>query len=222
MASYGDWVSANIWKARGSLFLAAFFTPGQAIGEDRSGNWRQPKWSRAARTIYSKWRKSAWQNSTTFTYWSILRRKRTVTPELRKIWLPALPSITRVKCPAPQNLNRGKLKLPLHFHPKRKPMRLKHIWKRIAEDLSPTATSENYNPTRWKWVKTSKTAVFYNFYRIRGGLDPLSNPPQTKSWVCKTLYYPFLISANLCPHDRNNFRCSSQLSGIPLQSLSKV
>ena len=67
--------------------LVAFFTPGQAIGADRSGNWRSqseachgvelrsnPKpggtgkecgiicaatRSRAARTIYSKWRKSA-------------------------------------------------------------------------------------------------------------------------------------------------------------------
>ena len=161
--------------------------------------------SRAVRAIYSKWRKSAWQNSIMFTYWSMLPQNRTVTPELPKIWLSALPNIMLEKYLTHPNSNRGKLKLPLHFHPKKKPTHLKHTWKRIAEDLSPTATFENYNPPRLKWVKTSKIAVFYNFYRFRGGLDPLSNPPQTQNQVCKTLYYPFLISANQCPHERNSF-----------------
>ena len=60
-------------------------------------------------------------------------------------------------------------------------MRLKHILKPTVAEVSPTATSETYNPTRLKQVKTSKIAVFYNFYRFRGGLAPLSNPPQIQS-----------------------------------------
>ena len=43
-----------------------------------------------------------------------------------------------------------------------------------------------------------------------------------KIQVCKTLYYLFLISTNQCPHERNNFRCTSQLAGMPLQRLSSV
>ena len=45
-------------------------------------------------------------------------------------------------------------------------MRWKHILKHTAADLSPTATSENDNPTRLKVIKTSKTGIFYNFYRF--------------------------------------------------------
>ena len=122
----------------------------------------------------------------------------------------------------PQSLNRGKLKQLLHFHPKKKPMRLKHIWKPTVAEVSPTVTSETSNPTRLTWVGTSEIGKSYNFFRFRGGLDPLSNPPQMQTWVCKTLYYPFLISTNQCPYERNNFRCSSQLSGISLRSLSKI
>ena len=60
-------------------------------------------------------------------------------------------------------------------------MRLKHILKPTVAEVSPTATSETCNPTRLKTAKTSKTGKSYNFYRFRGGLDPLSNPPQTLS-----------------------------------------
>ena len=52
-------------------------------------------------------------------------------------------------------------------------MRLKHILKPTVAEVSPTATSETCNPTRLRRVETSKIAVYYNFYRFRGGLDPL-------------------------------------------------
>ena len=124
--------------------------------------------------------------------------------------------------PTPQSSNSGKLKHILPLKPKKKQPLLKPISKQVPDTHSPTATSETCNPPRLKVVKTSKIAVFYNFYRFRGGLAPSQIPLKRKQRVCKTLYYPFLISANQCPHERNNFRCSSQLSGIPLRSLSKV
>ena len=56
-------------------------------------------------------------------------------------------------------------------------MRLKHILKPTVAEVSPTATSETCNPTRLKVVKTSKIAVFYNFYRFRVGLAPPLKSP---------------------------------------------
>jgi hypothetical protein len=62
------------------------------------------------------------------------------------------------------------------------------------------------HPTRLKWVETSKIAVFYNFYRFRGGLSALSNPPQTQteslpnsrlviSYFCELV--PFSVCGNI-------------------------
>ena len=130
------------------------------------------------------------------------------------------------KFPILQNSSRGVSKQLSHLTTRKKLLLSRIIWKLVQAENFPRGIFELsvviVHPTRWKWVETSKIAVFYNFYRFRGGLDPFSNPPQMQIRVCQTLYYPFLISTNQCPYDRNNFRCSSQLAGIPLRSLSKV
>ena len=78
-------------------------------------------------------------------------------------------------------------------------------------------------PPRLKWAQNYKIAIFYNFYRFRGGTRVRSPIPlKHKVEFAKLYTYHFFSFANLHPQGRNNLRCSSRLSGIPLRSLSNV
>ena len=123
------------------------------------------------------------------------------TRELLRICTLVWPSITPVKFLILQNSNRGVLKRQLHFHQKKKPMRLKPTWRLIPGVHLPNVISDiSFHPRIWVQkpffdvnLESRKNAFFSkigkssNFLRIRGGPDPLWFWGQLQSAVCENL-----------------------------------
>ena len=79
---------------------------------------------------------------------------------------PCQTNIMQAKFPTPQSSNSGKLKHILPLKPKKKLPHLKPISKQVPVMLSPTATSEPYNPPRLQWTESAKNRQILNLSKM--------------------------------------------------------